>query len=299
MRSLRGFGYAIARTFIAMFRAPGATTWSVGAIALAFALFGLVHLAISNLDRVATRLGGGQMVVYLDNDVSSEHADKIATALAQLPAVEKHRYVSQEQAFARLRATLDDDALLNGLEQSMVPASIEVALAGGVHDVAAVHPVMTRLEAIPGVDSVEVSGAWLDRLTSLRTDLRRASWGLLALTAAAVIFFIAMATAWRVATRRREARILGLLGATRRFVRGPILIEGLLQGAAGAGLAVLGLWLLFHFGSNAASDAFAQLFDRAHAPVFLPPTHLLALIAGGAFVGMLGALLAVRRYDCA
>ena len=297
MRTLRAVGYATFRALSGMRRSPGATAWVVGAIAMAFVLLGLVHLTARNVDGLTHRLGGAQMIVYLDHGVSPEHADKISAALSQLPAVEQQAYVGQEQALERVRASLDDDDLIAGLELGMLPASIEVSLTHGVRDVAAISPIVNRLQTTPGVESVEVTGEWIDRLAALRAGLQRAGWALFALVMGTCIFFVAASIALQMRSRRGEARVFDLMGASRMFVRGPLLINGIAQGAAGAALAALALWLIFQLGSDAVSHLLAQVLDRTETVAFLPPSHVALLIAGGGLFGLVGALLGIRRYE--
>jgi len=51
-----------------------------------------------------------------------------------------------------------------------------------------------------------------------------------------------------VIARRQEIEIMHLVGATRWFIRWPFLIEGLLQGAAAAGAAIVVLVLVYALG---------------------------------------------------
>ena len=299
MRALRGFGYAVIRALTKMRRDRGGALWAIGIVAAGFILLGLVHLVTHNLDGLTERLGGAHMVVYLDDEVSAERADAITAAVAALPAVESHSFVGRREALDRLRATLDDEDLVAGLEVGMLPASIEVVLANGVRDVAAIHPIVTRLEATAGVESVEVTDRWIDRLAALQTGLRRASWVLLALVGGICIFFVAAALGLRFRSRRRDVEVLDLVGASQMFIRGPLVIEGVVQGALGAAVALLALWFLFHMGAGSVSLALSNVFDTPETLAFLPPAHVVLLVASGGALGLIGALLATRRHEMA
>jgi cell division transport system permease protein len=77
-------------------------------------------------------------------------------------------------------------------------------------------------------------------------------------------------------------------------VRGPFVIEGMIQGFVGATLAVLMLLVAFvllrtHIDSSVASLAGVRT-------VFLPPTAALAVILAGGVVGAMGSLVSLRRY---
>ncbi|MCG8417364.1 MAG: permease-like cell division protein FtsX [Proteobacteria bacterium] len=303
MRTMRGLNSAIVRALTAMRRAPGDTVWIVLAIAFAFLLVGLVHLAGRNLQGMTGQFGGAQMIAYLDDGIPAGRAEEIAAALARLPAVEQLTYVDKQAAFDRLRDTLGQgsrqDDLVGELEVGVVPASIELTFAAGIRDVAAVHPLIERLEATRGIHSLEFTGEWVDRLAALHSGVRRAGWLLLAIVGLGCVYFVAMAIGSRVRSRRREAEISTLCGASRMFIRLPLLIEGIVQGVAGAALAMVGLWLLYRFSAPRVADTLARAFDEAPALVFLPPEHMACLAACGALLGLFGALLAVRHHEMA
>ena len=85
-----------------------------------------------------------------------------------------------------------------------------------------------------------------------------------------------------------------LVGATERIVRGPFLVEGLLQGTIGALFAVAMLFGSFviarRFIAPANSLLWSFLFNG-----FLPWQKLAALVAGGMIAGTLGSWASVRE----
>ena len=307
MRAARHAVYAVIRALAAMRRAPWATLQAIAAIALAFGFLGLAHVAARNLDSITGRMAGAHMIVYLDDGVSDEHARAIAQALARLPAVEQQTYIDQRQAYERLQATLGAMAehselasdAMKGIDVTMLPASIEVVLADGVRDVAMLEPVVRRLEAVPGVESVEVTGDWIDRVTAFHGGVSKIGWIVTAFLAGACLCLVVAIMTARSRSRRFEATVLDMLGASRFFVRGPLVIEGVVQGLAGAALAALGLWLLFTWSAPSVSRILSHVLDRAEALVFLPPAQIALFVAAGGLLGLCGALWATRHHAMA
>lgn len=290
MHHLRALGYGIARAASGLRREPLALSLVTGAIAVAFLLVGLAQLARSAVATATSSWTTTHMVVYLDEGTSPERAREINEVLAALPAVERSVYVAQEQALERLNGSLGEHGeLVAGLEAGMLPASIEVTLRTGVDDVAATYPVVERLEAVPGVEEVEFAGAWVDRSLTVAAGLAHASWLFLVILGGACVYFVTTLVAARVEDRRKEAEVLRLLGASGAFVRGPVIVEGALQGVAGAGIAVVALWILFRLGG----DAMGQALGGASLS-FLSLQQIALLVAAGAALGAAGAWLATR-----
>ena len=94
--------------------------------------------------------------------------------------------------------------------------------------------------------------------------------------------------------RRSFAGRVELVGATERIIRGPFLIEGLLQGTLG-GLAAVGLLFgsflaVRHYLAPASSLVWGFLFAG-----FLPWQKIAGLVAGGMVAGWLGSWISVRE----
>ena len=110
----------------------------------------------------------------------------------------------------------------------------------------------------------------------------------------AAILVVANTIRLAVYARRDEIEIMKLVGATDGYVRLPFLLEGALQGMAGAGLSVLGLWAVQRWLVPQAAAAFSFAAGVA-GPELLAP-EALALLAFGAAVGLVGSWLSVARF---
>jgi cell division transport system permease protein len=97
-----------------------------------------------------------------------------------------------------------------------------------------------------------------------------------------------------VIARRQEIEIMQLVGATRWFIRWPFLIEGVLQGGAAAAAAIAVLIVIYAVGTSrlGATLPFLPLVGLREA---LEPVAG-AVLLGGAGVGVLGSMIAIRRF---
>jgi len=92
--------------------------------------------------------------------------------------------------------------------------------------------------------------------------------------------------------RQDELDIMRLVGATQAYVRGPFVVEGMIQGGLGGLLAVVLLWAGFRV---IARDALAASDLLGRAVVFLPPQLCLFIVLGGMAVGVVGSLVSLGR----
>ena len=110
-----------------------------------------------------------------------------------------------------------------------------------------------------------------------------------------VIFIVANTIKLTIYSRKDELELLGLVGATRLFIKIPFLIEGILQGAIGSALAIiLSTCLYLGFLHNAGN--FLSFSPVEANLVFLPLPHLAGVVCGGILLGFLGSLTSLKRF---
>jgi cell division transport system permease protein len=82
-----------------------------------------------------------------------------------------------------------------------------------------------------------------------------------------------------------------LVGATRAYVKGPFVAEGVIQGGLGGLVAAALLWVALAWLSRglASSDLLAR------TAFSVPPGVALLLVVGGMAVGLTGSLLSLAR----
>jgi cell division transport system permease protein len=93
--------------------------------------------------------------------------------------------------------------------------------------------------------------------------------------------------------RAQEIEIMQLVGAPLAAIRGPFVLEGVLQGISGAAVALVGLYVLQGLVLGQLEGP-AGLLPGGTAAAVLPWTWALGLLVGGMAVGCLGGLMAVR-----
>jgi cell division transport system permease protein len=291
--ALMGLGRALGGSA----RRPLPTILATGAVGVSLLLVGLVVLTAQNVARLSKPWGQGvQMVVYLEETATPERARAIADVLRGVNAIERVDYVPPDQALARLEESLGPRRdLLTGVEVGWLPASLEVTLAPGVREVAEASPLVAKLRATPGVEEVEFLGDWVDKVASLVRSLRLAAAGLALIVALACVYVVAGTITLGMVARREEIEVLKLVGATDRFVKAPLLVEGALQGLLGAGVAVGLLFAVFRLGAPALSAALAGVLGPAPL-TFLPGAQLGITLAVGAGLGLVGSWVAIGRY---
>lgn len=234
-----------------------------------------------------------EISTFLSDDASSGEIQALEAEVAQMPEVKDVTYVSKTQAFEEFKETYaDTPQLYEALSPDSLPASLRIALT----DAQYTQEVAARIQGAPGVDEVRFGGEIIRRLLQVNTLLRTVTLVLSVILMIASAALIANTIRLGIYARREEIGIMKLVGATNWFIRIPFMLEGLAAALLGALLAAGIVWL-----------ADAVLFDRlAQAVPFLAPafnfsdgeltTVLVALVAVGTGVGLVGSGMATRRF---
>jgi cell division transport system permease protein len=265
---------------------------SVFSVAVAFVCLAAALLLVVNMGQVRARWAeSGRASVYLRKNATAQQVAAIEKALKESDGVTNVRVVSSEDARRELLG-LTNDPVLDALPTEAFPASLEVAIESA-RAAERLSKLSSQLAALPAVESVETYGAWSDRLAALLTGGVSASLLLAGVVLAAVVSVVSSTIRMSLQRRRIEVEVMKLVGATDGYVRSPFVVEGAAQGGFGALLAILLLGVLFgivqsHFDSNLAALLGA-------APVFLPWTLTIGLIAAGALLGAVAAYGSLRK----
>jgi cell division transport system permease protein len=290
---MRALKYALDEAAASLWRGRQAGLLSTATIALALFVLGGFLLATANLERLGAEWSdSAELSVYLKDGITPAERRAIETAVTSNDAVLTHEYVSKADALVRFKQTFGDLAgAIDGLGDNPLPASIEVHLRPGPGATAGVDGLANRLKQMPGAADVRYDRQWLNRIISAIGLIRGIGLVLgLVLTVAAALT-VANVVRLALYARREELEIMQLVGAPQVYVRGPFVMEGVLQGGIGA-LAALGVLGL----------AFMALRDRYLVPLasavnlssvhFLPVGLCVSLVVGGMAVGCLGGLVA-------
>jgi cell division transport system permease protein len=231
--------------------------------------------------------------VYLDDTVTREERAAVEQTLRQSRVVSALEAVSKEDALKRFRqnfATLAEAA--GGLPANPLPASLEVRLRPDANPTE-VAALADQAATLAGVADVRYDRQWIQRLMYAVDVVRAGGFTLAALLVFAATLTVASVVRLALVARREEIHIMQLVGAPIAYIRGPFIVEGLIQGGFGATAALIVLWIALSVVRSRADAWLAGAIDPASL-VFLPLSIVAVLLAAGAAVGALGGFIAAR-----
>ena len=290
---MRAFRYALEEAIGSLWRGRQSGLLSTLTIALALFVLGGFLIVTANLERLSAEWSdAAEMSVYLKDDATTTDRRAIEALLTPGDLVASHEYVSKADALVRFKQTFTDLAgAADTLGDNPLPASYEVKLKSGPSAATAVDALGARLRQTSGVADVRYDRQWLNRVLSAITILRAAGFVLGTVLTVAAALTVANVVRLALYARRDELDIMQLVGAPQAFIRGPFVMEGVLQGGIGALLALAALATVFFALRSRYLMPLASAINLSSVR-FLPWELCFFVVLGGMAVGCLGGLVA-------
>ncbi|HEY4071924.1 MAG TPA: permease-like cell division protein FtsX [Herbaspirillum sp.] len=300
MNWLRYHLFALSDAFTHFRRAPGSFLLNVLVVAIALALPFAGMTLLENVRPVTEQLAvQPEISVFMQMNATRDQATAIAPAIRQNLQQNgndaKIEFIPREKALDALKGKTGLADALTTLGSNPLPDAYVVKLTGFQIDAGQVDKIADKLKTLPRVDTVQIDSAWVKRLAALLHILRLALL-FLAITLGVVVVAVVFNTIrLQVMTQYDEIEVSRLLGATDAFIHRPFYYTGALLGGCAGALALVvvaaGLQPM-----NQAVAEFARLYGSEFLLVPLQPVAAAVLLGLSALLGLLGAMLSVRRH---
>ncbi|TBH20037.1 cell division protein FtsX [Thermus thermamylovorans] len=274
--------YALREALRQILRHPTSSLATFFTALVSFALLYFLGLLLWNLERVVQGLERElEVAAFLAREADVE---ALLGEVQNWPEVRAVRLEPKEEALAQLILDYPYLAEARDLVENPLPDTLRLKLS----EPEAVREVAERLRRLPGVEGVEYGGELTERLVQVMAGSRVAMGLLVGLLLLNTFFSVMGAIRLSVESRREALGIMLLVGATRRFVQGPFVLEGVLLTLGAGILAVLFGGLLYRALAQAAQGLlpFLPVLGQDDLLRTGGVVLLLALVlgAGGAFM---------------
>jgi len=258
---------------------------------VALLLVGLGILTQRQVNLIVEGFGGKvEVTVFLTDDITEAQQSAVSDKITEMAEVSEVRYESKEEACTRAQELFKNEPdLLDNLDCNALPASFRVSLKDPETQFTVIS---ARLEGQPGIERIRDNRELLDKVFTITGIFRQGVLfvGIFMLVAAGIL--IANTVRVGLFARRKEIGIMKLVGATNWFIRIPFLIEGMMEGLIGAGLAIAALFGLKHFFVNPLYQfKFFPWIQTSDLMITVP--WLLGL---GVLVSLIASFVGMRRF---
>lgn len=254
---------------------------------------------VSNLKTILSQWGKDiQITVFLDEDLSQESLESLKSKISEIESFKTVVYSDKAKAKEKFIASmpgLTRDLLEDPEFSNPFPASLQI---GGLQQTAVerIPKIAASIARLTGVEDVSYGQEWVENYAGFLGGLSRG--GLLIVITLFLGSLMITSNAVRVALaqKREHIEILELVGATKKMIRAPFLVEGALMGFVAAVMA-LGMSYLIHLVEVNLLTTEMSFLGVSEIFRFFGPLQLIGLSLFGAFAGLSGAYLCVKRIN--
>lgn len=183
-----------------------------------------------------------QVIGFFSLDATPEQIQNVENSAKNKPYVQDVTVVSKEEALELYKQDNQNDPLLLELVTAdILPASIEVS----GEDISALNQIKQDLESSPQIEEVVLQQDIISSLERWTSTIRWAGIISMVVLGATAFLVIVIVTGMKVSSKRRSIQIMNILGASKWFIRGPFLYEGVLYGLVSSLIGWAIMYVLF------------------------------------------------------
>ncbi|MDR6158101.1 MULTISPECIES: cell division protein FtsX [Chryseobacterium] len=265
-------------------------------IALVLFLLGLMGLILINAQKYSDYIKE-QLVVnaYFAENYNAKDSVKIAKMEAEvfkeiqtLAPVKKATYITREMASQEAKKSMgiDTDALF---EENIFPSSIEIALKPEYVDPAKIDQALKAIKAVPGIAEVKNDSTLMVDVYNNLSRILKWILGFSILFLILAVVLINNSIRLKIFSKRFIIKTMQLVGAKRRFILKPFIIEAVILGAIGSLIGLLALFGIWYYFTSQIGSAFVQDNNQYFWLVLL-------VIGVGIFITVLSTVVATWRF---
>lgn len=293
---MKGYGlfYFISEAFRGLRSNSLVNLLAVGTISMAMLIAGFFLVAFINVHDAVNALGDRfEVSLYLKDGLSTQERDFLLMRLKSEPGVKNVSFLPKEEALARFRQELKgQEALIQGLGENPLPSSFELNIERRYADSDRLEAMAKKLSSYPGVEDVSYGKQGARLVSGLFKAITYGGAALAALLGVSVVFIISNSVRLALYSRGQEIELMQWIGATRGFIQGPFLVEGMMLAMLGTALAIGVLAGLYY----ALPREVVLFLSGPKGLAFLSVPMIAYMVLAGGLLGLTGALISVGKF---
>ena len=286
-------GYYFSEGFHSIFTHGFMSFAAVCMIVACLLIMGSFSLVAVNLNHMLGDLEAqNEFLAYVDETYTEEEARALQPEIEAIPNVSEVTFVTRAEAMDDFRAGREDNPLLSSLPDEVLRDRFRIH----VYDIEQLKATSDAVEQIGGIALVNAAYDIAQGFVMVRNIAAGVAIVLVTILAVVSLFIIANTIKLATFYRREEIAIMKMCGATNAFIRWPFIVEGMILGMTGALVAFFVQWGVYELVERAVIQSNGLSLLVVLPFLSLAPQFLLVFIAAGLLIGVVGSVLAIRKF---
>lgn len=268
---------------------------SVSAVTVTLLLVGVFLVIMMNLNHIANNVQNDvEIKAYIDNAADAKTKTAVGEQIKGIAGIDTIVFSPKAKELNNLINDLGENgAVFKPFKQDNPLRDAYVVKTKTPQDVI---KVAKKIEKIEYVQSVKYGQGYVEQLFNVVKVSRNIGIVLIIGLLFTAMFLISNTIKITIVARRREIEIMSLVGATNSFIRWPFFLEGLWLGILGSIIPIVLIASiyskLYEYATPQITIKFVELLP---AGTFIFQVSAILLLIG-AFIGMWGSLMSVRKF---
>lgn len=266
---------------------------SVTIIVACLIIMGSFSLLSFNIDAMISDMEqDNEILAFVEDELSDEEARAIQTRLEAISNVSSVTFVTRQEAFESFKAEYDDASRFDDLPDTTLRHRYVIHL----EDLALMESTAGDIKAVNGIADVGAELEISQAIIMIRNVISVISLVIIAILFVVSVFIMNNTIKLATYSRKEEIAIMKMVGASNSFIRFPFVIEGMILGLLGGGIAFFIEWGLYSLlTEKIMATLIGGLVNVVAFEIILWP--MLGIFLGiGFLVGVFGSSVAIRNY---
>lgn len=297
MRKIRTFYYILRQGMANSFKNWHMLFSSIFVIFVSLYIMGCLVMVSVNLQRILTDLSEQQKEVLIDcsTEISDAASYSIADVIVSDSRVDKVDRISKEENLKNAIEMFEEEQdLFENFDSDYMYVSFRVQLKS----VKNVQQFSEDMKKVPGIEEVTDNTSVYKYFSSINKGVRIGSFVAVIVFGFLSVLLSANTIRLTVFARNKELFIMKNIGASKAYMRGPFVVEGIIIGIISATISYFALRVTYAYLYKLvekASEGLRNILGLAEFSEFSVCVFFMFL-AAGIFVGVVSGVIAVRRY---
>ncbi len=282
--------FIFAEGFKNVWRHKSSAVSSIFSIYLTLVVSGSLLIVSQNTSKLIEYLRDKYKIeVFFKDGVTDKRVSELVNDFKLINGVRSITIISKNDAEKIFKSQFGDD-ILSLLGYNPLPISCVINLKNDWPAKLDIKPIISDIKKYREVDEVSHQGKLISRIENYYDKFLKVMVAVVSITFIIAIFIISNTVRLTIFSKKELIKSLQLIGATKWFIKGPFILEGIIHGVIASILAVYSLVALLRFSKYLIYDLtkFGILYDQI--------LTVQVLLAISILVGFIGSNRAISRF---
>lgn len=282
--------FILAEGFKNVWRHKSSAVSSVFSIYLTLIVSGSLLIVSQNTNKLIEYLRDKYKIeVFFKDSVTEKRVEELAADFKSINGVSSITIISKKDAERIFKSQFGDD-ILSILGYNPLPISCVINLKKDWPSRIDIKPIISNLRKYREVDEINHQGKLISRIENYYESFLEIMVVIVSITLIIAVFIISNTVKLTILSKKELIRSLQLIGATKLFVKGPFIIEGVVHGLLATVLSFYTIIGVLNFSKYFIYDL--TRFDIYYDQVFI----FQVLLSLSLLVGFIGSNRAISRF---